>query len=241
VYWLKSPVALLVLAILGGAALGATVAVQGWLICAAAFSMLGVGALWPWLGMRGIRAELRMADDRCEEGENATSEIVLMNHWPWPIWGLKLSHGFAEIQETEDEPDFALAGVPGWSTGVYRWDFVPYVRGVYPRESIKISTSFPFGLYEVSIPVEIKSQLLVRPRSMIIVPDDAPPGRRWSLSTHDEFSTGREGDVLGTRPFQRGDGLRDVHWSLSARYGNWIVRERQSNCKHRSKTVARVG
>jgi uncharacterized protein (DUF58 family) len=226
VYWLKHPLALLLLAAVGGAMVGSTIAVQGWLITAATVTISLIGLVWPWLGMRGLTAELVIDHQRCREGDVVPLDLVIHNHWPWPVWGLKLVGGFELV--SHDDPDFALASVPALSRGVYRWEFKPQLRGEYPREALRLATSFPFGLYEASRPVHVERRLLVRPGTCTVVPGSSPRGKRWSVVTQDTFVAGRDGDVLGTRAFRQGDSLRDIHWPLSARHGNWVVRERQS-------------
>ena len=55
------------------------------------------------------------------------------------------------------------------------------------------------------------------------------------LATRDR--AGHWGDPLGVRPYRRGDPLRRVHWGLTARHGELIVRELQSNAVPRVQIV----
>ena len=55
------------------------------------------------------------------------------------------------------------------------------------------------------------------------------------LATRDR--AGQWGDPLGVRPYRRGDPLRRVHWVLTARHGELIVRELQSNAVPRVQIV----
>jgi uncharacterized protein (DUF58 family) len=96
---------------------------------------------------------------------------------------------------------------------------------------------FPFGLREASRPVQVAASLLVWPR---IFPVAAVP-EAVGLHTSDGLATrdraGNWGDPLGVRPYRRGDPLRRVHWGLSARHGELIVREVQSNAVPRVRIV----
>ena len=100
-----------------------------------------------------------------------------------------------------------------------------------------MACGFPFGLWEASRPLDVAEPLLVWPRTFPVGPMPEADGRQASdgLATRDR--AGHWGDPLGVRPYRRGDPLRRVHWGLTARHGELIVREVQSNAVPRVQIV----
>ena len=100
-----------------------------------------------------------------------------------------------------------------------------------------MACGFPFGLWEASRPLEVAAPLLVWPRTFPVGPVPDAEGSQASdgLATRDR--AGHWGDPLGVRPYRRGDPLRRVHWGLTARHGELIVREVQSNAVPRVQIV----
>jgi uncharacterized protein (DUF58 family) len=96
-------------------------------------------------------------------------------------------------------------------------------RGVRAVRALRISSRFPFGLFELS---------LRRPMSLEIVtyPCPASPDaatRRRGHATHAPGASTQPATVAGLRPFRSGDPVREVHWKATARRGVPIVKERE--------------
>jgi uncharacterized protein (DUF58 family) len=127
--------------------------------------------------------------------------------------------------------------VPGRRTITQTVEFIPACRGVYPLQPPRVACGFPFGLWEASRRLETEAPLLVWPRTVPVGPVPEAEGGHPSdgLATRDR--AGNWGDPLGVRPYRRGDPLRRVHWGLSARHGELIVREVQSSAVPRVQIV----
>lgn len=227
VYWLKNPIwivlAAAVTAVLCGLFVGTTVLAFG----AALILILLLGTLWPWLSLRGVQGRIRFAHVRGRAGEFIPIEIELTNRWPWPVWGLELARGFFR-ESDQSVKGIAVAVIPAWSTTRLTWSFQPSLRGVYPLETPRLESGFPFGLYRAGRKLVVENELIVWPRSVAL---DAMPDAAEIDSREDRASDRRAGDVgdlLGTRWFRQGDSLRRVHWAQSARQGRLIVCERQT-------------
>ena len=93
--------------------------------------VLGLGIVWPWLTMYGIRCELAFEGTRAREGEPVRTTITLTNRWPWPAWGLSLVRGFV-IDTRDAAQGVALSKVSAWDTAEFAWEFIPECRGIYP-------------------------------------------------------------------------------------------------------------
>jgi uncharacterized protein (DUF58 family) len=226
VYWLKNPLWCLVLAMACAVICGFCVSSRVFIIAAALGAVLLIGIVWPWLSMRGIHCELSFALHRIREGEAAPAVLRVRNRYPWPAWGLVLDRGWGG--HDGESGQLALARVPGWTSSVFNWEFMPSRRGVYPFAPPELATRFPFGLFRAALRVAVDRELIVWPRTVSLqsLPDAVeidPREERFS-----ERHVGDAGEILGTRNFRQGDSLRRIHWPQSARHLRLIVCERQA-------------
>jgi len=98
-------------------------------------------------------------------------------------------------------------------------------RGVVDGGTVQVASSAPFGVAEARRSVEAAGRTVIFPR---VVPVPSFPLLHAAPSQGEASATGGRGhghDFLGVREYQRGDSLRHVHWSSTARHGSLIVRE----------------
>ncbi len=105
-----------------------------------------------------------------------------------------------------------------------RLAFVPRSRGMLNLKGIRLSTRFPFGLFEKSHSFPTQKSWVVYPsvqmlsrdilRSSGVLQADQPAGRR-----------GQGSIPLDLREFQMGDPGKRIHWKSSAKRGRWMVSE----------------
>lgn len=101
-------------------------------------------------------------------------------------------------------------------------------RGVYELGPCEARCSYPFGLFEVSRPVDdTHAEMVVLPRvwpvSRMLLTGLSPnrrDTRRDKRGVDDEF--------VGVREYVHGDERRHVHWRSSARLGRLVIREFQT-------------
>ncbi|HMP02713.1 MAG TPA: DUF58 domain-containing protein [Gemmatales bacterium] len=222
--WMKTPLGLLVLALLFALFCGWGLHPHGYWVAAALAVVIAVGLVWPWLALRGLRGRLEFTSERGREGEPVGVRLQLENRWPWAAWGVGLKLDLPH----EPGVDAAVSHVGGWRRRECRFDFVPPQRGVYPRVSTRLTCGFPFGLWQFSRDLGRTEPLIVWPRTFPVgtLPEAAG-------ASHDEGlvfrnTPGTAGDILGVRPFREGDSLRWIHWAQSARHDRLIVCERQT-------------
>jgi uncharacterized protein (DUF58 family) len=100
-------------------------------------------------------------------------------------------------------------------------------RGRYRFGPLRISTRFPFGLFERRITWDQTDTLIVFPRLGRLT-------HAWITRHHEAFegSQRRErrssripGEFYGVREWRNGDSRRWIHWRRSARLGTLVVRE----------------
>lgn len=218
--WLKSPLAWMAAAAIASGLVGAVAAPQGWVVCGALVGTMALGAIWPWVAVRGVSAELSYERTRCHEGDEVVVELAVANRWPWPVWGLLIEGGIDE--------DAALARVPAWSQARYRFAWRPERRGPLPRQVPQVATGFPFGLWTCRRPIAVARELLVWPRLTAL--RSAPFDRcdQPAIAGGLVDRPGDEGDLVSARPYRPGDSPRRVHWAHTSRRDTLIVCQRQT-------------
>jgi uncharacterized protein (DUF58 family) len=95
-------------------------------------------------------------------------------------------------------------------------------RGLLPLERLKITTTYPFGLFRAWTWLHTRTEMLIypQPRGALPLPADrgGRPGERLAVSTGgDEWA--------GLRPFRDGDSPRQVDWKAYAREAPLLVKE----------------
>jgi uncharacterized protein (DUF58 family) len=238
VYWLKQPVGWFALGAAAALMIGISVAPQALIVCAALVAVALIGVAWPWIGMRGISCSLSFDRRRATEGSAVRVRISVANSWPWPLWGFTVERGFfLSSNSATSKPAASLARVGGWSRSVFEWEFCPPRRGLYPIQAPRLTTGFPFGLWQAHREIAIENELLVWPRTAAL--QSIPPILGESLAVAGTYSRhlGDEGDMMGVRPFRPGDSLRHVHWSQTARQDRFVVCERQATGRRRVQLI----
>jgi uncharacterized protein (DUF58 family) len=219
-----SPLGVLILAagvaVLVGLALHPRVfALAGGLLAVAA-----AGVCWPWLTARGVRAAVAFDRPRGEEGAEVGVSAAVTNHLPWPAWGLT-------VRDPSAGNVVRLPRLSGRARSVCRWVFVPPIRGEYPVGRPTLGTGFPFGLWKAKREADVAARLVVWPRTFSVGPVPTADGGDVVEGNVTRNKVGSTGDVLGVRPYRRGDSPRRIHWSQSARHDRLIVCELQSNSR----------
>jgi uncharacterized protein (DUF58 family) len=242
VYWLKHPLAVLALVAAVSGLIGLSVAPQGYVVCASVVAVKALGIVWPWVAMRGLEARLRFDRRRAREGETVSATLTVVNRMPWPVWGVMLEKGLLPSVPAPQEPGgtspleiaLALDRIPAFCQCDFCWDYKPPLRGEYPQQNPRLSTAFPFGLWKAGRPVAVHARLLVWPRIVPLPELPFPQGHHWTAEPLPAPCSGQEEELLGTRPYRRGDSLRHIHWAQTARHEELIVCERQV---HRAMSV----
>lgn len=243
VYWMKEPFWCLVMALLLSLVVGLLLNPAALLVTAVLLLAGVVGGIFPRLSLGGLECELTFDQQRGRAGQPLLVRLRILNRRPWPAWGLSLTRGFtadswlgAESAAGSDRSELwgvSLGRVPALSQVEFSWPFVPPQHGVWPSMAPELETGFPFGMFRARRSVICRGTAIVWPAEGDLrgVPEVV------SRETHDDCVSsqrpGDAGDLLGTRPFRRGDSLRRVHWIQTARQQQLIALERQSQAKSR--------
>jgi uncharacterized protein (DUF58 family) len=226
-----SPLGILILAALVAIICGFFLHSQGFVLFAGIVTIIALGVAWPWLSLWGLRGTITFGAARAVEQDSVQVNLDLSNRLPWPAYGLALQAGLRD-QTTEEIPQsVSISSVPGGRPARGQWCFTPARRGVYPLRPPLLTTAFPFGLWETKRSLSNESPLLVWPRTVPVGPAPTISGQEQVEGNVSRNKVGTNGDVLGVRPFRRGDSPRRIHWGQSARHDRLIVCELQSNAR----------
>jgi uncharacterized protein (DUF58 family) len=157
-------------------------------------------------------------------GEHGRLLVTVENHADSPRIGLE-----ADIEGAHDDVSRASVSVP--SAGSARADIAVALakRGRLPVERIRLSTSFPFGLFRawtwLHLPIFLVAWPVPRGRR------EPPPEMASGGSAHAVHRAGDE-EWAGLREFRDGDSPRQVAWAAYARGRGLLVKTYQSPAAH---------
>jgi uncharacterized protein (DUF58 family) len=230
---LYNPLGILILAACAALVCGFFLQAQGFVLFGSVVAVIVLGVLWPWLSLRGLRGSISFEKARAVEGERVEACLTLHSRLPWAAYGLALRAGLQDqnAQAEADLPSISIASAPRRRTARCRWSFLPARRGVYPLATPLLTTGFPFGLWENKRALSVEAPLVVWPRTYPVGPVPMVGGDRQVEGNVSRNKVGSNGDVLGVRPYRRGDSPRRIHWGQSARHDRLIVCELQANAR----------
>ena len=229
VYWLKKPVGWVVSAALFSALVGFFIGPQGFVAMWSLLAFLTVGAIWPWLGMKGIQCKLHFELPNAEEDQKTIAKLLVTNRWPIPVFGLTVEGQFLQdIYQDDDKVAIGLQRIPGWSESEFTWEFKPPRRGILPQTSPDIATGFPFGIYQSRKSFNVDRPVIVWPKCESLDSVRGVDGANFNIEGAMSDRPGYDGDVIGARPYRRGDLLRHVNWAKTAKTNKLVVLERQT-------------
>ncbi|MBS1154033.1 MAG: hypothetical protein H6Q89_5731 [Myxococcaceae bacterium] len=110
---------------------------------------------------------------------------------------------------------------------IARADCVVPKRGPVRLVGLRVTTTFPLGLFAKTRVLEVEDQLLIYPRRGFVCAD--PPEREGLLAGDGGNPRRRDGtgDVLGLRELAPGEDGRRIHWLKSAAAGKLLKVERE--------------
>jgi uncharacterized protein (DUF58 family) len=108
-------------------------------------------------------------------------------------------------------------------------------RGVYRFSRLTVATRFPFGLIE-------RHWFHESPHELIVLPAIVDVGRvmrplRSKLGEIETHQRGRGTGLYGLREYAAGESSRDIHWKVSARRGQLMLKEYEEEERRRASVV----
>jgi uncharacterized protein (DUF58 family) len=148
-------------------------------------------------------------------------------------WGLSRRRGTSfALTISEGHSDLkghaTVAVLPPGAEVVVRGRLVAPRRGPYRLSGVRVSTTFPLGLFVKGRELELPGELLVYPRR--VAPPSSELARYGGLGDRParRFWRDGDGDTAGLRPLRDGEDARRVHWLKSAHGGQLLRVERDA-------------
>ncbi len=101
-------------------------------------------------------------------------------------------------------------------------------RGPYALRGVRVTTTFPLGLFRKGRVLDVPGELLVFPRRVPAPPGDVPRDGGFGERPSRRFRREGDGDTAGLRPLRQGEDARRVHWLKSAQRGQLLRVERDA-------------
>lgn len=235
--WLRHPLPILLLAAVAAALCGLYLHPRAFAPVAGLSATLAAGIAWPWLSVRGLSGTLSFDGSRPREGEPVAITLSLRNRMPWNAWGLAIDGLIIDRGGSNESGSGGVARAAGWRTTTARWEQAIARRGEYPRGEPRVASGFPFGLWTASRPLAVPSRLLIWPRTFPVGPLPEAAGEENDEGQTYRDRAGHSGELLGVRPYRRGDSIRRIHWPQTAKHGELVVCELQSPAVSRAQIV----
>ncbi len=123
---------------------------------------------------------------------------------------------------------FFLKVGPG-ETRESAYALTPERRGELQLSNVRLSTQFPFGLFEKSRDLDLPAKLVAFPRRVRPPMGISPEGGRQGEQPdrHPRTTASAEGDLHGLKDYRIGDDVRLIHWKATARHRRLILAERE--------------
>lgn len=231
-----------VLAIALGALPAALVGLEfAWLVVIAALTILAVA---PWLAWREVRAVSAVAPPpslRVHAGRATPVTFDFRVRRSCRDLLADVSVEGAGDRERDGAPKVAIEGmVPGSPVRV------PLIarfgsRGTAVHLLLRITSTFPFGLFVATRKLVLPSIVRVLPRLQpradaalaAVLQEPSPSGASRARLQH----LTRTGLPIGLRSARQGDRLRDIAWKPSLRQSRWVAFDREGQEVERHVTV----
>ncbi|HUK02172.1 MAG TPA: DUF58 domain-containing protein [Steroidobacteraceae bacterium] len=151
----------------------------------------------------------------CFAGERGRITLTLRND-------SALARQRIELDLTEDAAENASVDLPVLSTRALSISVSAPVRGILRIGRLRLSTSYPFGLFRAWTWLHLPLELIVYPRPRGNLP---PPQHAGTKPGQAARGAGDEDEWLGLRVFRAGDSPRQVAWKAYARGAPLLVKE----------------
>ena len=206
-------------------------------------------ALWTlslWQGSRALKAVSfrRRSVEHIFSGEPLTVTVQLTNASQWPVAGLFVaedvtqeSHtatdGIAQANSPNRRPAAVIAAhgsafvmaLAGKESGRATYTLALRKRGVYTFAASRLETVYPLGFFRSVSPRRAPGRLIVYPRLGEVNPSLFEDIERSMEAMRRARPSRAEEEFRGLREYRREDNPRWIHWRVSARAGELLVRE----------------
>ncbi len=193
---------------------------------AVAFAVLSF--IWLTLTQRGIKVQLQIPARVADRGQEIGLKVTIQNKSIFPVGKIKLFLAYGENQMIKTEKRvLKLSDVLRGKTEA--WErFAVFRSGYYDFKVKKIQIFDPLGLFYVTRRRKSVAHVMVLPKleEVPVKLGDSVKHFYGETMDYDEDHPGKDSsEVFGVREFQEGDKLQRIHWKLSARMDDLMVKE----------------
>ena len=187
-------------------------------------SLIVLSGILSELAIRGVRVT-RRPPERSFVGSTCLVELQLFNKKKRACSYSLEVEDLVEGSPTERRCYFLKVAATSKQVAGYRR--TPHQRGILRFSGFKLSTHYPFGIFE-------KWRNLHAPGEMLVYPSLASDAREPAIERiqGSDAPAGEAGpgtEIGGLRDYLFGDEARTIHWMRSASLGRLTVRERESD------------
>ena len=192
---------------------------------------LVLGMLLSLILLSGFLSELtlknlevsRQLPSRIFAGQPVLVGLTLVNRKRrLPSFSLQVRERIEGLKRTDWPSSYVLRLDPGAKLDTFYQHTFPR-RGVWQLQGFEIATSFPFELFRKAVAIEEPQAVIVFPQPALV--QGLLLWEHFSGSSQLRPQPGQEGDYLGLRPYRPQDDVRSVHWKISAKRDQLVVRE----------------
>lgn len=203
------------------------------LIMAIVIAFLATSVLLATRSLKGLSVT-RTIQPTAYDGDDVTVSFVVHNDGRTARSLVEITAAFYSPFAPSGRISALVDDVPAGGTGSVSGTMRDLRRGEYLFSPPLLSSGDPFGLFTAARQMEEKAvptaRLTVFPRPFPIEYLSIASDLSWSISGLEPTNNaGASGDFLGTREYRPGDSVRAIHWPLSARMGDLIVKEFERN------------
>lgn len=183
---------------------------------------VGLSWIWSRLALMGLRVSRRTRSVRASVGDIFEEHFELINEGRLPkLW--------VEIANETDMPNAAgsrlMTMIRGKQTRTYLSRTWLIERGGYPLGPTTLTSGDPFGLFRVQRTIPASDTLVVLPMIYSIESFISPPGMLPGGQVIRRKALDITPHAAGVREYLHGDPMKRIHWPLTARRGELIVKE----------------
>jgi uncharacterized protein (DUF58 family) len=195
----------------------------GWLFVLAALLLgaLAAGTLLPLVALRGLEVTIE-APAEVHQGTAVPVTAAVRNGSRSLRAGVTVHNGHL------GDATVAIGTLRPGARLEATWMAVPENRGDVRTTTVTLRSAAPFGVAERRrrIPVDVRT---------LVLPRVVPVGRLFveTVAAVEPLAQtapahGQGAEYLAVRPYRPGDPMRHVHWGLTARHGQLMVREHEA-------------
>lgn len=176
----------------------------------------------------GVRICLRLKKDQIQKGETWTAVASVDNPGRLSLSIVRLELEYEELQTGKKRIFLVRGKSKGKSVTDILCSMEEHFSGKI-RISLKNAKIFDYmGLFSKKLPVEGQGEIMVFPPLNLTAVTQKPRSYYEAMDAleYDDFKPGSDvSEIFQIREYQKGDHLQRVHWKLSAREDNLLVKD----------------